>query len=299
MEELFYKNRCLEDLKGEEWAKIDFEDGKYYVSTKGRVKSLKNPLKPIIMKQYLGKNYLSVNLRSKNLFKLKKVHRLVAIAFIPNPENKPQVNHKNGCKVDARLENLEWNTQDENFLHSVLVLKKNKLSSKKEPKGFVKGKTTYVYLSDGSLYKKCHSKTEAIKLTGISKINLNKETGYKSILGFTFSNKPLKEKIIIKNFENKVYKKVDPAINKTKLARKKVYIYNLKGEFIKEYQSISDAVKVFSKKIHKTLKGKSKTINGYVPMLTKHDQIEDLSQNENILRQYKAYNVKIIPLESL
>lgn len=95
----------------EKWKEIkDFDD--YWVSTQGRVWSEK---RKIIMKQSVGRGYYYVTLWHNNKTYRKLVNRLVAQAFIPNPENKEQVDHINAIKTDNRVENLRWCTAKENI----------------------------------------------------------------------------------------------------------------------------------------------------------------------------------------
>lgn len=113
-----------------------------YVPTKGGVlKMLRGRiLRPGIVSGY-PRVLLHKNKVRKNLF----VHRLVAQAFISNPENKPCVNHINGNKIDNRAENLEWCTSKENLYHAKNTLGRNMF--------FKKGNTLGVKFAKKHIYR--------------------------------------------------------------------------------------------------------------------------------------------------
>lgn len=97
----------------EQWKTIDgFPD--YKVSTLGRVLSLKGDVPKILKPAPNGHGYLGVRLCDDDGIHPKTVHRLVATAFIDNPDNKPEINHISGIKTDNRVENLEWCSRLEN-----------------------------------------------------------------------------------------------------------------------------------------------------------------------------------------
>lgn len=89
----------------------------------GRVKTLQGKLKGLTP-DVAGYLHVIMSCNNKTTMLNIRLHRLVALVFLPNPENKPEVNHKNGLKHDNRVENLEWATSSENRKHSYHVSKR-------------------------------------------------------------------------------------------------------------------------------------------------------------------------------
>lgn len=113
-------------LNNETWKDVPGYVGYYQVSSLGRIRSLprNGTRKEVhILSPNVKKNgYVNVLLSKNDKRKTCRLHRLVAQAFIPNPDNKPQVNHKNGCRSDNRTVNLEWVSSKENINHKFRVL---------------------------------------------------------------------------------------------------------------------------------------------------------------------------------
>jgi hypothetical protein len=120
------------------WKPIEGYDGWYEVSNIGRVRSFyispnsnKRLHNPRILKGWKNPDgYPSVRLSGRKMF---SIHRLVALAFIPNPDNKPQINHINGIKSDNIYTNLEWIDNRENQIHSYIKLNRAHVGAKKKP----------------------------------------------------------------------------------------------------------------------------------------------------------------------
>lgn len=171
------------------WQDIPNFKGLYQASINGEIRSLdherKNGTNKYIQKGKLLKlnknsnGYLQVKLSKNSTAKTYRVNRLIALTFIPNPQNKKTVNHINGNKLDNRVKNLEWATQKEQAIHRHKVLK-IPYSNCKECHEANKKK---IIRSDGKIYNslleaKKDLKNKNAHITEVCQGKLKKTCGY-------------------------------------------------------------------------------------------------------------------------
>lgn len=151
-------------MEKEIWKDIDGYNGLYQVSNLGNVKSVErfrksknNSIAPVqerLLKCKTDKDgYLEYTLSKDGKMKSYKAHRLVAMAFIPNPNKSPVINHKNKLKNDNRVENLEWCTVQYNTEYSC-------------------AKPVLQFTKDGKLVRKWESAVIAEQELGINKVSI-------------------------------------------------------------------------------------------------------------------------------
>jgi hypothetical protein len=163
--------------QNEIWKPVNGFEGRYEISNFGRLKSLpkwnKNRLSGYLRKEAFlkpkkgAKGYMHYELSDGNgLSKTFKRSRLVAMHFIPNPENKEQVNHKDGIRSNDHYQNLEWNTQAENIQHSYDKLGRKAAYKDKFGKDHNQSKPVIIFNNVGS--KEFENITRASEYLGVS-----------------------------------------------------------------------------------------------------------------------------------
>jgi len=158
---LLLTNQSLKVMSNiqEIWKDISGHEGRYQVSSSGKIKSLLTS--KILKSRKTIHGYLHVGLCVNSKPKSKVIHRIVAIAFIPNPQNKPQVNHKDGNRTNNEVTNLEWVTASENVIDGF-----------KRGRKITHSKKVNQHSKNGDLIKKYDSIWLASKTTGATRSSI-------------------------------------------------------------------------------------------------------------------------------
>lgn len=234
------------------WKSIKDYEGLYEVSNLGRVRRLKKD-KEFILKPIINKfGYLQVSLSKNNIVKNHRIHRLVAEAFISNPDNKPDVDHINTIRIDNRVENLRWVTKQENQNNE---LTRNHLRNNRI--------TKIVQLDlNGKLIKIWDGAVDVEKDLGISRMSIGKccrgeMKTYKGYIWMFYED--------YNNMNDEEFNKKIGNINKNDKIKKTVQL-SLDGELIKIWDKIKDCTyetNFDSSAITKCCKGKLKSHKGF------------------------------------
>ena len=188
-------------MKNEEWLDVDGYEGLYQVSNTGKVKTLERKRRDEKKEYRVREKILSlplnaygypvVSLHKDGVARTVTVHRLVAAAFLPNPDGKRCVDHINGDRADNRVENLRWVSHRENTRHmfelGTEVAWSNRNISEEGRRRFTHSQEKAVIRSDGAIFD---SVTKAAKSLGYKTPKMviaNLKGRVESVRGFTFS----------------------------------------------------------------------------------------------------------------
>ena len=232
---------------------INNEPTHFEISTEGRLKNLKTQHwkhKGIVKPRLNKKNgYCQYCLCTDGVSQYHYAHRLVAQAFIPNPSNKPQVNHKDGNKQNNTLSNLEWVTQEENMKHCF----EYELSSA--------AKRCYVYDLKGDFVGEWISISEACRQLNIS--------GYGEVIS--------QERYHAFGYQFRVEGDDTPVLNieeTCKYQKCEVVQLTMDNKFVKHYKTITQAYTELGVTdngiISQVCKGRRKSYKGYKWVYARH-----------------------------
>ena len=167
------ENQIINSVESEVWKPVVGYEGLYEVSNIGRVRSINfhKSGKAKVMRPSLNTwGYPIVDLRKNSKRHSYTVHRLVALAFIPNPDNLPEINHKNEIKNDNTVENLEWCTRKYNINYGTAIKRRSKLIVEFDNNGNVVGKwksaceaSRYYKIGRKNIYDCLHGKQKTSK----------------------------------------------------------------------------------------------------------------------------------------
>ena len=244
-------------LEGEEWRHVAGYEGLYEISNYGRLKSLHHIIPFIVRTKKIHSGRVNVDLHHNGKYTTFGIHTLVAKAFIPNPENLPEVNHKDENPLNNRADNLEWCTHKYNIRYGTLrdrlsdKLKNNLVTSKAVAQYDLSGKFVRVWPSIREV-ERC-LKTKGWKtICDVCKGRLHSAIGYQW-----------------RYVENGTMPTTDigPCRRRCSTAPKKVYQYTLDRVYVRSYKSVTaaaDFVGIPGTNISACIKGKQKSAAGFL-----------------------------------
>ena len=264
-------------MQQEIWKDIEGYEGLYQVSNLGRVKSLgfdKWHKGRLIKAHFDGlKHYLFVQLYKNGVCKKINVHRLVATAFVPNPNNLPQVNHKDEGKTNNQADNLEWCTNKYNINYNNGAAMKRAIKTRYERHNVndlvAKIKATKIknesysaerpvnqFTWQGVFVERFISATQASKATGV----------HRNVISRCCMGKHKQGGGFIWLYDEDI-DKIGERTLKAHPNAKKVRQFDLNGNLIKEWNSATEACKelgVNKAALSECCQGKRKQTKGYI-----------------------------------